>query len=431
MKSLLSKIKNKISGFISEFYRIPYCVPAWGWTEHLIILKCILAGQIIHGPHIKALYEIVRRKTEKKYVIGYNSGREAIQSVLTAHGLGQKDKVILPSYCCETVAQAVIDSGATPIFCDVNEDYNPDVNHILRLVSSEVKAIIFPHLFGKPGRIDLLEAALEKRNLRSQILLIDDAAQSFGARLNHRLVGTFGDAGIISFGPGKTMTASGGGLIITDSEKLTQNIDIMKSLPLNGKVKIKKLIYWVVFRRWRKYSLPFYPFIDRWLVSNITADDKVFQMANVDSAIAIIQIKKLKKLLNVRLERKEKLNLLFDANKLSDSYIFDGSVEEDKAVLNVATKFLAKPIHRIENIQNIYYKYLRENNIEMKCLYTPIHFGKDFKHICSRLPVTEGLWDQVLQIPVEPSIDDKQFEKMVSKIVLFYQLISEKSHATP
>ena len=276
-----------------------------------------------------------------------------------------------------------------------------------------------------------MEAALEKRNLRSQILLIDDAAQSFGARLNHRLVGTFGDAGIISFGPGKTMTASGGGLIITDSEKLTQNIDIMKSLPLNGKEKIKKLIYWVVFRRWRKYSLPFYPFIDRWLVSNITADDKVFQMANVDSAIAIIQIKKLKKLLNVRLERKKKLNSLFDTNKLSDSFIFDGSDIEDKAVLNVATKFLAKPIHRIENIQNIYYEYLRENNIEIKFLYTPIHFGKNFKYIYSRLPVTENLWDQVLQIPVEPSIDDKQFEKMVNKIVLFYKLINEESHAAP
>ena len=224
MKFLFLKIKNKIISFTSEFYRIPYCVPAWGWPEHLAIFTCIFTGKMIKGPHLQALYAVVKRKSDKKYVYGYNSGRESILSVLIAGGIHQGDKVILPSYCCETVAQAVVASGATPLFCDIEGDCNPDVNHIMGLISPEVKAIIFPHLFGKPGRIDILEAELEKRKLRSQILLIDAPSKLFGARLDNRLVGTFGDAGIISFGPGKTMTATGGGLVITDNDKLGKRL---------------------------------------------------------------------------------------------------------------------------------------------------------------------------------------------------------------
>ena len=362
------------------------------------------------GPHLQALYDVVKGKSDKKYVYGYNSGRESILSVLIAGGIGQGDKVILPSYCCETVAQAVVTSGATPLFCDVEGDYNPDVNHILELISPEVKAIIFPHLFGKPGRIDILEAELEKRNLRSQILLIDDAAQSFGAQLNHRLVGTFGDAGIISFGPGKTMTATGGGLVITDNDELGKRLGGLPPGTQKRKQKFKKLMYWLIFRRWRKYTKPFYPYVRKWFVSPL-AGDMVMELANIDAAIALKQFERLEEFIEIRIRRKGQLDNL-KANCLESLEFPDHDLDKG-GCLNIATKYVVRQDSEGsgEDAYSIYQdKFNLNTGIEILKLYTPIHLMPEYGQTPEvKLPKTESYYKHLMQIPIDPSINDADF----------------------
>ncbi|MFA6010969.1 MAG: DegT/DnrJ/EryC1/StrS family aminotransferase [Desulfobacteraceae bacterium] len=411
MKYFFEKIINRTRRFFREFYKVPYCVPAWGLAEHLAIFFCVLSGRIVHGKKCLQLYEQIKKKTGKPHVFGFNSGREAILAALRAGNIGDGDKVIMPSYCCETVAQAVVASGATIVFCDIGDDYNPDVEHILTLINPEVKAIIFPHMFGNPGHIDVLENELIKRNIRSEILLIDDAAQSFGARLNGKLVGTFGDAGIISFGPGKTMTATGGGLMITDNEDLAKRIECLLTSLLPVWKKFRKTVYWLVFRRWRRFTLPFYPFLKFCFKDLNGKNETIYSMCNVDAALGLKQLKKLDTMLHIRMERKKTLDTLI-LSRLSDCIILSADIVHHDATLHVATKYPVMISLDSNNPQNKFKEHLADHGFELQNLYTPIHLIKNYgyKKTDSPLSRTENIWDKLVHIPIEPYFNDMMFQ---------------------
>ena len=409
MNYFLTKLKSRIKRFLSEFYRIPYCVPAWGWAEHKAILKCLFTGSIIDGNQKEKLYKLTRKKTGMKYVFGFNSGQDAISAALVAGGVGSGDNVIMPSYCCETVARAVIAVGAQPLFCDIDENYNPDVSHILTILDQSVRAIIFPHLFGNPGAIDELEHAMEKKEVRSQILLIDDAAQSFGAKIDGKLLGTFGDAGIISFGPGKTMTASGGGILITNSERLAKKTDRLTVEHISSLNKLKRLFYWIIFRRWRRFTLPFYPFFSSVFKTKPKKQDSIYALCNVDAAIAVLQLKKLNNLIAIRVKRKEILDTLF--GNYSDSFFLLPKNNPKSNSLNVATKYLIEYRRKTSNddIQVQFKNILSSVGIEIQNLYIPIHHKPEYASASNKLDKTEGYYRKLLQIPIEPSMSLKEF----------------------
>jgi dTDP-4-amino-4,6-dideoxygalactose transaminase len=395
-------------------------VPAWQWAEHWVILKCLFTGKLIEGTCKEQLYALVRKKTGMKYVFGFNSGQEAIYVALKASGIGPNDRVILPSYCCETVATAVLDSGAAPLFCDINDDYNPDVEHILKLIDDRVKSIIVSHLFGNPAAIDELEKALENRGIRSKILLIDDAAQSFGALLHGRLLGTFGDAGIISFGPGKTMTASGGGLLITNSKDLTKNLTKITTCRISFFDKLKHLLYWIIFRRWRKFTLPFFPSLSKYFKSSAKDKGKVGTLCNVDAAIAVEQFKKLDSLLETRIKRKEILDNNLAEYDRGIFYLLPKNISKNVS-LNVATKYLVR-LNTIECNPDILsiYKYIVEGSgIEIQSLYTPIHMKPEYSDSRTSLPKTERCYNRIFQIPVEPSISKRDFKFILDRFSSF------------
>ncbi|MCK4554731.1 DegT/DnrJ/EryC1/StrS family aminotransferase [Candidatus Parcubacteria bacterium] len=409
MNKFIKRLIARIKLFFYQFYRVPYCVPAWGWAEHWAIIKCLLTGCIIKGQDSKKLYNLVRQKTGMKHVFGFNSGQEAITAVLKAWGICSKDRVIMPSYCCETVARAVIAAGVQPLFCDIDENYNPDVNHIMAILDQTVRAIIFPHLFGNPGAIDKLELALDEKGIRSQILLIDDAAQSFGARLNGRLIGTFGNAGIISFGPGKTMTASGGGILITNSERLAKKTDRLTVEHISSLNKLTRLFYWIIFRRWRRFTLPFYPFFSPVFKTKPKKQDGIYALCNVDAAIAVLQLKKLNKIIEIRIQRKEILDSLF--SNYSDSFFLLPQNNSKSNSLNVATKYLIRYRRKISNddIQVQFKDILSSVGIEIQNLYIPIHHKPEYASASNKLDKTEGYYRKLLQIPIEPSMSLKEF----------------------
>lgn len=418
---IFTKIKNRLKRFFKEFYKVPYCVPNWGFDEHLAWFFCLVTGRVIKGKHIDCLSNKIKEKTGKSFVFGFNSGREAILATLRARDIGDNDKVIMPSYCCETVAQAVNATGASIVFCDITDDFNPDVEHILSLVDTKVRAIIFPHMFGNPGRIDKLEAALINQNIRSHILLIDDAAQSFGARLNGRLVGTFGDAGIISFGPGKTMTATGGGLAITDNDDLSKKIENLPKYLFPVGRKLRKTVYWFVFRRWRRFTLPFYPFL-KFLFRNMNGkNDTIHSLCNVDAAIGLKQLKKLDKMLEIRMERKKALDDILMPCLSRFSILPENNKPE--ITLNVATKYLVKLKKSNSEILMELFKtdFLERCSIELFDLYQPIHLKPEYSTKPLNLSNTEDSYKEILQIPIEPIVSESDFQKILDELGAFCQ----------
>jgi len=133
-------------------------------------------------------------------------GKSSLYAILKSNNVGKNDEVIIPCYCCESVAYPIRHMMASPIIADIEiSDLNISVNSILNLISPKTKAIIVPSIYGNPANIiEITE------KVQDNILIINDLAQSYGATLNCLPMECYGDAGFFSCGPGKQLTGAGG-----------------------------------------------------------------------------------------------------------------------------------------------------------------------------------------------------------------------------
>lgn len=139
------------------------------------------------------------------------SGRACLYHILKS--LRPNGTIAMPAYLCRSVLEPVLKLGLTPAFFDIDSaDLNPSVSSLeILLAKGGVAAVIFPSLYGLPADCAAAEALCKAHG----VTMIDDAAQSHGASLHNRPIGTFGDAGFIAFSPGKATAAHAGGLFWT------------------------------------------------------------------------------------------------------------------------------------------------------------------------------------------------------------------------
>jgi len=193
-------------------------------------------GQFILGPEVTQLEDELAQFCGAKHVVSCANGTDAIELVMMAEGIGPGDAVIVPSFTFVATAEAVATAGATPIFADVDEStFNLDpasVQRCLRVAHEAgltARAIIAVDLFGLPADYATLREIATENN----VLLIADAAQSFGARSPLGAVGTLGDYTTTSFFPSKPLGCYGdGGAIFTDDPV---KADLLRSLRFHGK----------------------------------------------------------------------------------------------------------------------------------------------------------------------------------------------------
>ncbi len=193
-----------------------------------------------------------------------SSGKAALWLALSAmhERRPERDEVILPDYTCWTVPSAVVRAGLKVKPIDIeSKTLGIDPARLSESISEKSLAVIAPHLFGIPCRIDEIESICAERG----VFLIDDAAQAFGALLNGKAVGSFGDVGILSFGRGKNITTGNGGALIARGEALQSKVaEIAKSkMPQMTSTPVDSamlLAYKILFSRylfWLPSSLPF------------------------------------------------------------------------------------------------------------------------------------------------------------------------------
>ncbi|MDL2343005.1 DegT/DnrJ/EryC1/StrS family aminotransferase [Deinococcus sp. MIMF12] len=167
-----------------------------------------------------------------KHAIGVNSGTDALVIALRALGIGPGDEVITTPFTFFATAESISMVGARPVFVDIELDtLNMDVNGIEAAITERTKAIMPVHLYGRPVDMDRVMLLAQERGLK----VVEDCAQSFGARWNGRQTGTIGHLGAYSFFPSKNLGAYGdGGLIATDDDTLA---DTARMLRVHGSRK--------------------------------------------------------------------------------------------------------------------------------------------------------------------------------------------------
>ncbi|MBA2506853.1 MAG: DegT/DnrJ/EryC1/StrS family aminotransferase [Thermoleophilaceae bacterium] len=178
------------------------------------------SGQYILGPETAAFEGEFAEYIGADHCVGVGNGTDAIAIALRALGVEPGDEVVVPGLTFYATAEAVADIGAVPVFCDVD----PDTYVMTRataepLVTEKTKALVPVHLFGNVAPMEELNALASERDL----VVMEDAAQAAGARLDGQRAGSLGDAATFSFYPGKNLGATGdGGAITTSHESVAE-----------------------------------------------------------------------------------------------------------------------------------------------------------------------------------------------------------------
>ncbi len=196
------------------------------------IQKVLDSGAYINGPEVAELEQKLAAHTGSKYCLAVASGTDALVIPLMALGVGQGDEVITTAFSFIATAETIVLAGATPIYVDIDpKTFNIDPKKIEAAITPKTKAIMPVSLYGQVADLDEINAIAKKHNL----FVIEDTAQSYGAKYKDKKSGSMTTAAGTSFYPAKPLGCYGdGGAIFTNDEAL---LKIMKEIREHGSEK--------------------------------------------------------------------------------------------------------------------------------------------------------------------------------------------------
>ncbi len=184
-------------------------------------------GTFILGSDVEAFEAEFARQCGRSECIGVSNGTGGLYLALRALGVGPGDEVITSAMSWVATSNAIIALGATPVFADVADDYNLDPAAAEALINERTKAMLPVHYYGRMARMDDFMAI----GGRHSLAVVEDASQAFGADLNGRPAGSFGDAAAFSLNPMKPLAALGeAGAVVLDDPQLAEHIRSLRYL---------------------------------------------------------------------------------------------------------------------------------------------------------------------------------------------------------
>lgn len=345
---------------------IPHNRPSLGKEEIKAVRDVIKSGFIAQGEKVKELENRLSNLIEKKYCVCVSSGSAALFLTLKALGIETDDEVIIPSYTCSALWHAVKNNNATPVFADIEEEtFNLDPADVKKKMTKKTKAIIFPHMFGQPGFI--------KEIADCGVPVIEDIAQSLGAKIEGKQTGYYGLVTVISFYATKFIAAGEGGAILTDDEKIYRKITDMREYDEKEKLSTR-------FN---------------------------YKMTDMEAAVALEQLKKLGTFISKR-------------QKIYTKY------------KNILKQYLQVPNTSLENIEPNFFRAIAyhpglspEEIISealkigitiRKPVFKPLH--RYFSNIT--LPISEEAWGRQFSLPIYPALKGKEIRKILQFLEKHY-----------
>ena len=331
----------------------------------------------IQGEFVEKFEEEYAEIYGVKHCIGCANGTDAIYITLKSYGIGHGDEVITVANTWISTAETITQTGAKPIFVDIEPDYYTiDVSKIAEKINDRTKAIIPVHLFGQSADMDTLKDICDQYNL----ILIEDCAQAHFAEWKGQKVGTFGNAATFSFFPGKNLGAYGdaGGIITDDSD---------------------------FAKRARMYANHGSLVKHEHEIEGINS-----RLDGLQAAILSVKLKYIVHWSQMRFKNAKKYDDFFAGN--------DKIITPKVRDFNNAHVFHLYVI-RTENREKLI-KILSENGVSTGIHYpTPLPFLKAYKHLLhtpDQFPVAHKYQNKILSLPMFPELNDEQIER-IAKII--------------
>jgi dTDP-4-amino-4,6-dideoxygalactose transaminase len=344
--------------------------------------------------HIRNLEQMLNGVLGASYVMVTNLGRTALKIGLKAIGLKEGAGVVLPTVICNTVIKVVLEAGCQPILADVENNLHISVRTLASCRSERVQAVIVPHLYGLCAPIQEIKDWAKSEGL----YLIDDAAQAVGISVNGSYLGTFGDVGILSFGPFKSLGTLRGGALISDDHKIIAGIE--------KNILGSESFYWVIRRvlgglikfHLRPYYLKIYERLnyrkkkERGLyneLDQIGIANEAFQLSDIETQLVLAVLERTASIITRRRKSSHEIwNLLKQFNKFE--FIGPHDAPYIKIPIRLHEGLTAEEAIRL----------FRLMGIEAERIYRPLHFYKEYELYADRaLPGAEENWEKVFIIP--------------------------------
>jgi UDP-N-acetyl-3-dehydro-alpha-D-glucosamine 3-aminotranferase len=191
------------------------------------VLRVLASGSYILGQEVRAFESEMADYIGVAHGVGVASGTEALQLIIRALGIGPGDEVVTSALTFIATADAVAACGATPVFADIDpRTYNMAPDSVRAKLSGRTRAIIAVHLHGQPADLEALGEISESAG----VSLLEDCAQSHGARFRGKTVGSFGRASAFSFFPTKPLGGVGdGGMVCCDDSELAESVRMLRA----------------------------------------------------------------------------------------------------------------------------------------------------------------------------------------------------------
>jgi perosamine synthetase len=355
---------------------IPIAKPIIEDEEVEEVVKVLRSGFIAQGPKVAEFEEDFAEYIGVKHAVASSSGTTALHLALLAAGVGPGDEVITTPFTFAATGNSILYVGAKPVFVDIDhETYNLDPEKIEKEVTDKTKAIMPVHLYGQPADMDPIKEKADDHKL----IIIEDAAQAHGAIYNGKKTGSLGDMGCFSFYPTKNMTTSEGGIITTNSEEMAEKARVLRA---HGESE-----------RYTHVVLGYN-----------------FRMTDIAAAIGIVQLKKLEKFNEKRIKNAKYLTEQIDKiNGIKPPYV----------PANVKHVFHQYTIRVEKSKRDELMKFLNSSGIGTGIHYPkPIYQQKLYQELgfSASCPEAEKAAAEVLSLPVHPSLDVDDLEKIVSAL---------------
>ncbi|WP_353073728.1 DegT/DnrJ/EryC1/StrS family aminotransferase [Tunturiibacter gelidoferens] len=381
--------------------RDPQPVPMLDFSRQFAILRqeildsieAVCASQhFILGPQVTSFEHAAALACAVPHAIGCASGTDAIWLALAAANIGPGDAVITTPFSFFATVSAILRCGATPLLADIDPaTFNlsaASVEEVLRsTVGKNVKAVLPVHLYGQCADWDAFAALKRNHNL----LLIEDAAQAFGATWNSVPAGALGDAAAFSFYPTKNLSAMGdAGLVTTTSAAIDDHARVLRAHGMR--------------RRYYHDEIGWNSRLD-----------------SIQAAVLEVKLRYLPKWNQQRRDHAARYDQLFHAANLTASNVSEGIVLPitDPRAGHVFHQYVIRTSRRDELRQ-----YLAERKIGSEIYYpVPLHLQTSLSQLGYKqgdFPISEAAAHEVLALPMYPELREDEQQTVVDTIATFY-----------
>lgn len=309
-----------------------------------------------------------------------SNGTVALHLALLALEIGPGDEVIVPTFTYIASVNAVRYVGASPVFVDsLMDTWQIDPDDVRRKITDRTRAVIAVHLYGHPCRMDEL-AEIAKEN---SLFLVEDVAEAIGSEYKGRRAGSFGDISCFSFFGNKTITTGEGGMVLTNDSTL---YDRAKRLRNQGNA------------------------LDREYWNDIIGYN--FRSTNICAAIGLAQLEQIETFIMRKIEIGNMCRELLQGLPLKTH-------EGVGDVLH--TKWMCSIVVGESDERDSLRAYLRENDIETRPTFYPVHTMPMYSEKYQRFPVAEHIGWRGINLPSWPGLTNDQVSYICAKIRAYYE----------